>query len=367
MGPRRKPVVIEIGSARPAATGRFAALRDSRLAIAALAIAFVYLLHLTAAVTLPVVVAIFLALLLSPAVSALARIGVPAWLGAALVLLALFGALATLLFFSYAPLERWLNVGPGEAALLREKLRALSAPLEAIRRAAERFAPLAEGDAPQAIAVTPAWSAASLASGARRFVFPAMVTVMLLYFVLASGDTFLRKAVRLVPGLRGKIRTVRVSREIQAEMVRYFWTLAIINAGLGSAVAIAMWSLGMPAPLLLGGVAALFNFVPYLGPAATVGLIAAVAFVQFGTPLAILAPPLAAIACLFVESQLAAPLLLGHRFELHPVALLVWALAWAWIWGLVGMLIAVPLLVALRICADHFAALAPFGQLIARE
>jgi predicted PurR-regulated permease PerM len=191
--------------------------------------------------------------------------------------------------------------------------------------------------------------------------------ILLVYFLLASGDLFLRKMVRIIPRLPDKIRAAEIAREIQREVGRYFATVTLINIGLGIATAVLMWLLGMPTPLLWGVVVAALNFLPYLGALISTVTLGLVALLTFDSPLQALAPPAAFLVLNFVEDQLVLPYVLGRRFAVNPVLIFLWVLVCTWVWGVAGVLLAVPLLVAVRICAERVPAMAPVAAMIARD
>ena len=159
---------------------------------------------------------------------------------------------------------------------------------------------------------------------------------------------------------------VEITRSVQGEIGRYFASTTLINAGLGVCTALAMMGLGMPSPALIGTVAAVLNFVPYLGSLVTLAGILVTAAVTFDTAWQIALPPLAYLALSAIEGQIVQPLILGRSLALNPVVLFVWMMSWGWLWGIAGFLVAVPMLVALRICADRFESLAILSELIRR-
>jgi predicted PurR-regulated permease PerM len=128
-----------------------------------------------------------------------------------------------------------------------------------------------------------------------------------------------------------------------------------------------MMALGMPSPALIGTTAALLNFLPYVGAAVTLLGIFVVSALTFEGVTQTLLPVLAFLALSTIEGQLVQPLVLGRRFALNPVVVFVWVLLWGWLWGVPGLLVAVPMLVALRICAEKIPALHPLGELFGRD
>jgi predicted PurR-regulated permease PerM len=333
--------------------------------VALLAIAFT--LNAAASLILPILLAAVLSLLLSPAVGLLVRWRVPQALAAALVVTALVAAVVVLAAHLYAPVQRWANAGPAEVRMLEHKLRILRRPVEAVREAGDKVAQLTGSETERTVAVERKGTALEWARTTQHAVFTTLTTALLLYFLLASGDLFLRKTVRVIPRLRDKIRAVEIARRVQHEIASYFAVLTLINVGFGAAVGVAMWALGMPTPLLWAVVAALTNFLPYIGPFVGVVVIGVAAVVSFDTPLAMLAPPLAYLVLHLVEDQVILPVALGRRLAVSPVVIFIWVLVWTWMWGVVGVVLAVPLLVAVRICAEHIPALAPLAAFLARE
>jgi predicted PurR-regulated permease PerM len=319
----------------------------------------------------PIIMAVVLALLLRPAVLQLQRLRVPEALSAALVLGLVVAALSMLMTHLYEPATRWASMGPSELRRLEYKLRDLARPVEAVRGATDRVAALADATAPaggkKTAVVLERASFIDVFGTAQWAAGTALVTLMLLYFLLASGDVFLRKLIRVIPGLRDRILAVEISRSLQTEIGSYFASVTLINVALGAATTLAMMALGMPSPALIGTTAALLNFVPYLGAALTLAGILIVSAISFDGAAAILWPVLAFLALTTIEGQLVQPLVLGRRLALNPVVVFIWMLLWGWLWGAPGLLVAVPMLVALRICAAKIPSLSPLAELLARD
>jgi predicted PurR-regulated permease PerM len=322
------------------------------------------------ALLIPIVVAVMLSLLLRPLVLLLARhLRIPDAIGS-LVIVAL-GLTGAVWFgtYLYEPAAKLVKMGPGEVRQLERKLRDLTRPVQAIRGATDKVTKLAEAADP-----TEKRREVVMESGGllKWFETAQVVTastvscVILLYFLLASGDLFLRKLIRVLPGLRDRIVAVEITRSVQGEIGRYFASTTLINVGLGVCTALAMMGLGMPSPVLIGTIAAVLNFVPYIGSFVTLAGILVTAAVTFDTAWLIALPPLAYLALSAIEGQIVQPLLLGRSLALNPVVLFIWMMLWGWLWGIAGFLVAVPMLVALRICADRFESLAMLSELIRR-
>lgn len=340
-----------------------------RLAWAAVILAIAYIVHAAAGLILSIVVAALLALLLAPAVKALVRMKVPQALAAAIVMMSALGIVGGLASNLVEPIQKWATFGPSDLRMIDRKLRTFVKPVQSMQEVADKVAEMTvpADDRNKREVVVEKGGSYSMVVGIQEAVFAFLTTLMLAYFLLASGDTFLRKGVRMMPKLRDKIRIVEMAREIQTEIGRYFLTITFLSVGLGIATSLSMWALGMPTPLLWGVIAAMLNFVPYLGPIISLVIIAAVSLFTFNAPADIIAPPAVFLLLHFLEGQVAEPLIMGNRFAINPVVIFVWVLIWGWLGGAIGVLIAVPLLVALRIFASHIEGMKPFVDMIGTD
>lgn len=345
-----------------------AAETSKRIAWAVLLLAVAYAVQAAAGFVLSIVMAALFALLLAPIVGALRRVGIPQPLGAAIVVLTMLALVGVLASHLYEPARKWATVGPTDLAVLEHKFRNLLQPVQSMKEVAEKVTEIAssgEDQAPSQVVV--AQSGPTLFARLQEAAVAIVTTIMLVYFLLASGDTFLRKAVRVIPRLRDKITAVEIAREVQQQIGRYFMTIAMVSTALGIATGVAMWLLDMPTPLLWGVMSGVLNFIPYLGPIISAAVIAAVSLFTFDETLHILLPPLVFIVLHFIEGHIVEPFVMGERFAMNPVVIFVWILLWGWLGGGIGVLIAVPLLVAIRICAAHIPAMSTVAEIIARE
>lgn len=190
------------------------------------------------------------------------------------------------------------------------------------------------------------------------------VALILVLFLLASGDMLYEKIIRVLPTLSDKKKALRIVHDIEASVSRYLLTVALINVGLGSAIGLLLWWIGMPNPFLWGIGAAILNFLPYLGAFTGIILTGLVAFVTFDTLAHAALAPLLYLACATIEGQILTPLIMGRRLELNTVAVFIGVAFWGWVWGLVGIFMAVPILVILKTFCEHFPRLAAFGEFL---
>lgn len=322
---------------------------------------------------LPIVLAILLTLLLTPAVTFTDRLRLPRWLGSLIVVVLVLAALVAAVTQLSAPAQRWLNPMSPEWRKLEFRVREARKPLEQIQGAQERVADIAEGSSdgkgrskPREIVVERADIFQTIGE-TKTLLVGALSTIVLLYFLLASGDMFLRKLIRVLPRLTDKKTAVGIARTIQTEIGRYFLTIAAINLALGVVTAALVALLGMPSAVFWGALVAVLNFIPYAGPGVSLLLLTAGAFVSLDSWAAISAVPLSFFALVLIEGQLIQPMLVGRRLQLNVVVTFLAVLLWGWIWGLGGIVVAIPILVVLKICADHIAALSTLGEFISRD
>lgn len=315
---------------------------------------------------LPVCLAFLLALVLSPIVRGMARRGISEGLTAvALVLLVLIGVGSAAYGLSGA-VTQWIADAPTIARDVQGKIAALRKPVDAVVEASSRVEKLTENGDPrtQRVVLAEPGLLTRAASGVPEVLAKVSLTLVLLLFLLASGDMFFEKLVKTLPTLSDKKRGLRIAREVQREVSRYLLTISLINAGLGVAISVAMWLVGMPNPVLWGIVAALLNFVPYIGAGAGILIVATIALVSFDTPGAILLPPAAYAACTILEGQIITPMLVGRRLEMNAVAVFLAVAFWGWLWGIVGAIIAVPMLVVVKVFADHVDGMRGLGEFL---
>jgi predicted PurR-regulated permease PerM len=188
--------------------------------------------------------------------------------------------------------------------------------------------------------------------------------VLLLYLLLASGDLFLQKLIEVLP-LPGEKRTaVQVTEEVQRAVTQYMLTTLLINLGQGIAVGLALWGLGMPNPWLWGGLTVMLEFIPYIGAAGMIALLAVAAFGQFDSTVQILLIPATYLVIAALQNNLVSPFVYGQRLKLNPVAVFIGVLFWWFLWGVAGVFLAVPFFATVKIFADHVESLAPIATFL---
>jgi predicted PurR-regulated permease PerM len=360
----------------PAPTGRAATararepLRGIEVALKALLVlALLYTAYFGQAILRPLALAVLLALLLAPAVGALKRWGLPEPVGAAIVVLGLAAVFASGAYLLFDPARQWLESAPRTLRQAEYKLRGIKKSMQEVSKAAAHVEEIAKVEperpaAPKLVASEPRLVSRVLA-GTQSVLPAAGATIVLLYFLLASGDKFLRKLVRTMPDLRRRKQAVRITRSIRSNLGRYLITVSLINAGLGAATGVLVHLLGLPNPLLWGVLVAALNFMPYVGAIVSTVVLTAVAFLTFDQLGEVLTVPALFFVLTVFEGQILTPLATGRRLMLNPVAIFLAMLFWGWLWGVLGALMAVPILMVIKVLCDHIDSAAPLGEFLA--
>jgi predicted PurR-regulated permease PerM len=319
-----------------------------------LVLAVLYTLYFARAFLLPIVLAVLLDFLLSPVIRAFKRARIPEPVGAALVILALLGA---------------VGFGAYSLAKVQSRLHDLRKPVEQVTKTAEQVEAATEVEksaGPQEVVLRGPRLSERLFGSTQSFLMGALETLILLYFLLAVGDLFLQKLIKVLPQLRDKKKAVAIARETEASISTYLFTVAMVNIVLGIVVTLVMTLIGMPNALLWGALAAVAEFIPYIGATVLLGLLTMVGLVTFPTLGHALLVPGAYLAVNLIQSQFVSPMILGRRLTLNPVAILIGLVFWWWLWGVGGAFIAVPLLATFKIFCDHIESLAPIGEFLGK-
>jgi predicted PurR-regulated permease PerM len=329
-------------------------------------IASFYTLYFARALILPFTLALLLNFLLRPVVRVLKKIKIPELAGAALVIVALLGSAGYGVIRLSGPAAEWINKVPESLHQIESKVGFLRKPLEGVNNAVEELKGIARMGAEKKpeVEIRPPGITDAVLTGTREVMVKSSVMFILLYFLLASGDLFLRKLIKLFPTLHKKKEIVKITREVEHHTSRYLYTVTGINILTGVSIGLGMYLIGMPNPLLWGVMAGFLVFLPYIGPLIGISIVTVVAFLTFDSLGRILLAPAIYIALETIQGQIVTPMVLGLRFTLNPVAIFVWLIFWGWMWGLLGAMLAFPMLTIFKILCDHIHPLAPLGEFL---
>ncbi len=333
-------------------------------------LAVLYTMHIARDFLLPIVFALLLDFFFSPFVRALTRFRIRPPLGAAVVVFGLIGVVSLGVSQLSEPMQGWAARAPAALDTAQEKVRGLLKPLERVSNTAEQVqrATTLGPDEPVERVVVQGPSLMSRVFGTtQRLVVAILETLILLYFLLAAGDLFLQKLVKVLPNVADKQKAVQIARKTEASISTYLLTATAVNVGEGIVVAIAMHLLGVPNPLLWAALVVVLEFIPYIGAAAIVLVLTLVGLTTFDSVGQALLPPAVFLGINVVQANVVSPMLLADRLTLNPVAIIV-GLSFFWrVWGIPGAFLAVPLLATFKIICDHIAALAPIGEFLGQR
>jgi predicted PurR-regulated permease PerM len=330
-------------------------------------LALFYTLYLARSFFLPIILSLMFSFLLSPVVRWLKKLHIPEALGAALVVFGLLGLLGLSIFELATPAYEWMGQAPQSLRKIENRLRELKKPVQEVSKATqqvEKITKVGSGPEPAKVAVTTQTLGERVFSRATDFVSNGVVMFILLYFLLASGDMFLRKLIKVTPTLSDKKRAVEIARQIETDISAYLATITLINLILGFAVWGIMSLIGVPNPVLWGVLATLTNYIPYLGAIVMIAVLAMVGLLSFPDLPHALMPPAAFVGLNILESYLLTPMILGRRLTLNPVVIFLGLTFWGWLWGITGAILAVPIMVVFKIFCDHSEPLAPIGEFL---
>jgi predicted PurR-regulated permease PerM len=327
-----------------------------------------YALKLGSDFFVPVTLAFLLSFLFAPLVRSLHQVYVPLSLGAAVVLLMFIGTLTFGMYRLAVPASGWMTKLPQAARQLDFKLGDLKQTFRDFSKASrevERITKFDSGGTAQQVEVKKSSVGEIVLGQTQGILVGGGLMLILLFFLLASGDMFLRKLVTVLPRFEDKRAAVEISRQIEHDISRYLGTVTLINAAFGTAVGTTMYFLDMPNPLLWGVMAGSLHFIPFLGAIVGISIVGLVALATFDQITSILLPPAAYLLLNLLEEWLIFPFVIGHRLLLNPVVIFIWVMFWGWIWGIPGALMAVPLLAIFKIVCDHLEPLSTVSEFLA--
>jgi predicted PurR-regulated permease PerM len=334
-------------------------------------------------VILPIVLAFILKLLLQPVMRLLERARVPRVLASLAVIILLLGLLYGFGRMLSGPAADWAKRLPEGLPRLQQRVRVVSAPIDSLNHwishaktlvgPTASATPPANGVSPNApppatgVEATAGDLQTSLLSGIQTFASEFFTTFLVLFFLLMSGDTFLRRLVEVMPRFRDKRQAVDISQQVEADISSYLVTITIMNALVGIATGLAMWSLGLENAVLWGCVAFVLNYVPILGPLTGLVIFLAVGMLSLDPLWKAFMPMTLYVVIHVLEGETFTPMLLARRFTLNPVLVIVALLFWDWMWGIPGAILAVPMLAITKIVCDRIRPLAAFGHFLEGE
>jgi predicted PurR-regulated permease PerM len=313
-----------------------------------LLLALPFALQAGASFFLPITAALVVAIALVPMLEWLERRGIPSGL-AAFLCIATFLAIANAAIAAIVvPAAGWFAVLPERIGRVRHNLRPildLYASLDRfISDTSQTFMRHAGGTRTVTVQA-PSSLLDIVATSAPVALIEGFFGILVVFFFLSGWTSLRRQTITSRGSFSSAMATARVIQEMVDRTSAYLSTITIINISLGLLVALGLWIIGLPTPLMWGGIVALFNYMPYLGPIMAALLLALGALMSFKDAWYALFPPLIFVVCHMIEANMITPTLVGRRLTINPLLILVALSFWGWVWGAAGALLAVPLLI----------------------
>jgi predicted PurR-regulated permease PerM len=338
----------------------------TRLLLGLVALAVLYTLVLAQSFFVPLFLAFLLSLVLAPIVRWLEWLHMPRTLGAGIIVLLLLSGLSYGVASSLEPVSNWVEQAPRLLRQLEHKIYPIKKTVEEVSKTADQVDRIASVSTEESVEVKGISFRDMLYTNARGLVTGTVMTTFLLYFFLSWGQVMLMRVMQLHNENRQRQRHLELATFLESEISKYLLTITLINVGLGAVVASALYAFDIPNPLLWGVIAALLNYIPYLGGLVTAVLLGATALLTFDG-LAVPALVVATFAGLTIfEGQIVTPLLLGRRLALNPLVVSLSVIFWFWLWGVMGALMAVPILITIKLISDRVESMRPIGHIVGR-
>jgi predicted PurR-regulated permease PerM len=328
-------------------------------------LAVFYSIYFMRSILLPIVLALLLSYLLRPIVRGLGGLKIPLSVGAALLLIGFFGLVGYGISVLATPTAEWLQKAPAGFAELQHKLLPVKKSVAQVTQATGEIEKLASANAEiKAVEVKRHPITETLFMRTPEFIASAVLSLILLYFLLVYDQAFIAKLVKLLPTLSDKKTAVGIAHDIEEQISRYLFTVTAINVCLGVAVGTAVGLLGLRNPVMWGVMVALLNFVPYLGALTGIICMTIGAALSFDSLEYAFVFPAVYLSFGVLEGSFITPWIMGRSLTLNPVIILLSLTFWGWMWGIVGIILAVPILAAFKILCAHIKPMEPLAEFL---
>ena len=319
----------------------------------ALFLALPFVFSVGSVVFLPLVSAIILTIVLTPLADRLIRLGLPNVLASALSLLAVIVVVMLAVLVIVQPAYDLVDQAPKMIAQVGKQFATLRGNFGWIADIDRQVARITGHTSGAQVIVAGPSMLEQVAIATPSVVIEVFLTLLMTYFMIEARIRMKRSLLLDRHSFGASLRAARVMRDVQDRVASYIITVAQINFGVGVLVTLGAWALGLTAPIMWGGLAMALNFLPYVGPLTMVGLLALVGLGTAETIPLGLVPPLLFLGLHTIEANVVTPSLLGARFTLNPVMILLSISYFSWIWGMIGALLSVPILLTLTALVEH--------------
>jgi len=344
-------------------------------------VAAVFLLNYAQAILMPFILALLLFYALDPIVSWFCRFGIPRIVGCLLLIGLVLGTCTASIYLLrdeaadilrrvpeavrkvQTTIEARRNRSPGPIAKVQEAAGELQkAASEAAGNTPPQGVTRVQVEEPLFRVTNYLWSGSVSVAA---FIGQAITVVLLVFFLLAAGDLYKRKFVEVVgPRLSQKRLTVQILNEIDEQIGRFLLVQILTSVLIGTALGMALWLLGLKQAAMWGVLAGVLSSIPYFGAIIVIAALTLVAFLQFGTWAMVAIVISVTLFITTIDGLLLKPILASRFSKINPLAVFLGLLFWGWLWGALGMLLAVPIMVAIKSVCDHIEGLQSFGHLM---
>ena len=333
-----------------------------------------FVLQYGAPILQPLALATFLALILQMPVAAAEERGFPRYLAVFAVTFVILLSGVGIYRFALVPAQQMIMETPELETELRSKMlelrrsfRGAQDATKNIKKAAEEVTAMVADDKVQEVVVREPGFLSSAALSFFEILSIFALTVVFTSFLLAARRPFLILATLPFSGFTSKRHAAQTWRDAEHKLAHYFLVTTIINTGLGFAVGLSLWALGMPSPALWGVAAGLLNFIPFAGLFVGATALALVSIITYDTLFLAMLPPAAYLFINLIEANFVTPSMIGNRMKMAPIAVVLALTYCGWVWGMVGLLLAVPLLVLIKAVSDESPKLVPLRRMLTRR
>lgn len=300
---------------------------------------------------LPVTAALVIAIALVPMLEWFERRGLPSKLAALLCVTIFLGIVAFAIAAIVIPAIDWVALVPQRINRVTDALAPVLDLYSSLQKFIDRIVNNIVQDIDKSRTVrveTPNSLAGLITTSAPHAAIQLFFALLVIYFFLAGWTGMRKRTITSRGSFEGALTTARVIQQVVDSTSTYIGTISLINVALGAMTAVTVWVLGMDSPLMWGGIVAVLNFIPYLGPIASALLLGIGGLMTFADPWAALLPPAIFVGLHIVEANAITPFIVGKRLTINPLLILVSLSFWAWVWGTTGALLAVPLLIIIK-------------------
>ena len=312
-----------------------------------------FVLSIGSVVFLPLVSAVILTIILSPLADKLSSWGVPNFLASLLALLVFLGVLALALTVVLQPAATLFDDVPAMIAQVQKHFAELRMTFSWVTDLNQQLGGFDEGEEVREVVLATPSFLEQLAFATPTVLLEVLLTFMMAFFMIEARIRLRRRLLLDRQQVGASLKAARAMREVQDRVAAYILTVGLINTGVGVVVTLGAWIMGLEAPMMWGGLAALLNFVPYVGPLTMVALLSLFGIGSADHLFVGLIPAAAYLGLHTVEANIVTPTVLGARFTMNPVLILLALTYFGWIWGVAGALLSVPILLTLTALIDH--------------